>query len=94
MKPYKNFLRYWFAITSVLSFVGGWIIFAHSPKPVNPTNTVKGTNSRAPIPTLPPIQTFGSSNNTNNGLGGLFSSGSQNNNQQGLGFPRIRTGGS
>jgi hypothetical protein len=93
MKPYKNFLRYWLAITSVLSFVGGWIIFAHSPKPVQPT-TAKGTNSLAPLPTLPPIQTFGNTNNNNNnGLGGLFSSGS-NNNQQGLGFPVMRTGGS
>lgn len=93
MKPYKNFLRYWFVITSILSFVGGWIIFAHSPKPVQPTSN-KGTNSLAPLTTLPPIQTFGTSNNNNGGgLGGLFS-GSSNNNQQGFGFPTIRTGGS
>jgi hypothetical protein len=92
MKPYKNFLRYWFAITSVLSFVGGWIIFAHSPKPVGQT-AGNEANSLAPLPTLAPIQTFGNSNNKN-WFGSLFSSGSQNNAQQSSGFPRIRTGGS
>jgi hypothetical protein len=91
MKPTKNFLRIWFAITSVLSFIGGWIILAHSPKPVQPTST-KGTNELAPLPTLPPIQTFGTSNN-NNGFG-LFSQGTNNNPSSGFGFPTMRTGGS
>ena len=88
MKSMKIFLRYWFAITSVLSFVGGWIIFAHSPKPIQPT---KANNSPAPLPNQSPIQTFGVPNsNSNNGFG-IFSP--QNNTQQGFGFS-IRTGGS
>ena len=79
MKKFKNALRYWFAITSLLSFMGGWIIFAHSPKPVQPTTVV----SSAPLLNLPPIQAFGST--TNNGV--VLSRPSS-------GFPVLRTGGS
>jgi len=87
MKPFKNALRYWFAITSVLSFLGGWIILAHSPKPVQQTATVNA----APLPTLPPIQAFGNSND--NGPS-FFSPNSQVNSQPSTGFRRLRTGGS
>ena len=88
MKPFKNFLRYWFAITSVLSFLAGWVILAHSPKPVQPTTSVNS----APLPTLPPIQSFGNGNN--NGFGFFSTNNSQTNSQPSLGFPRMRTGGS
>ncbi len=91
LKPYKNFLRIWFAITSVLSFAGGWIILAHSPKPINPTTTSSNANNQAaPMPTLPPIQTFGTSNPPSSNGFGLFSPPQQS---QGFGF-RMRTGGS
>ena len=90
VKPFKIFLRYWFAITSVLSFMAGWIILAHSPKPVQPT---KANNDIAPLPTLPPIQTFGNDNN-NNAFGFFSNNNVQTNSQSGLGFPRMRTGGS
>jgi hypothetical protein len=86
-KTFKNALRYWFAITSVLSFLGGWIILAHSPKPVQQTATVNA----APLLTLPPIQAFGDANN--NGLG-FFSPNTQSNPQPSTGFRRLRTGGS
>ncbi len=88
MKPFKNFLRYWLAVMSVLTFVGGWIILAHSPKPVQPN---KSTSSLAPLQNLAPITTFG----TNNNGSGLFP-GLQNNSQPstGFGFPTLRTGGS
>ena len=87
MRTFKNLLRYWFAITSVLSFLGGWIILAHSPKPIQQTTTVNS----APLPTLPPIQAFGDVHN--NGLG-FFSTNSQTNPQPRAGFPLLRTGGS
>jgi hypothetical protein len=92
MKPYKNFLRIWFAITSVLSFAGGWIILAHSPKPVQPTSS-KGSDSLVPLPTLPPIQTFGTNNNSGNGFQ-LFQPNTGNAPSSGFGFPVMRTGGS
>lgn len=86
-KKFKNVLRYWFAITSVLSFLGGWVILAHSPKPVQPVTTVNS----ASLPTLPPIQAFGNVNN--NGLG-FFSPNPQSNPLPSSGFPILRTGGS
>ncbi len=92
MKSTKVFLRYWFAITSVLSFVAGWIILAHSPKPVQPTTTTGSSNlnSLSPNANPAPIQTFGVPNSSNSGSGfGLFLN-PQNNSQ---GFS-IRTGGS
>jgi hypothetical protein len=92
MKPYKNFLRIWFAITSVLSFAGGWIILAHSPKPVQSTSS-NGSDSLAPLPTLPPIQTFGTSNNSSNGFQ-LFSPNTGIAPSSGFSFPRMRSGGS
>ena len=89
MKLTKIFLRYWFAITSVLSFVAGWVILAHSPKPVQPSTT---TNGPVPQSNSAPIQTFSVPNskttNSNNGFG-LFLSPSNNSG----GFS-IRTGGS
>jgi hypothetical protein len=88
MKPFKIFIRYWFAITSVLSFIAGWIILAHSPKPVQPTSA---NNSNVPQSIFPPAQTFG--NGSSNGFG-LFSTGPQSNLQSGQSFPRMRTGGS
>ncbi len=91
MKPYKNFLRIWFAITSVLSFLGGWIILAHSPKPVQPT--AKSTNNVAPQQNTSSIQIFPVPNSNSGGGFGSFLS-PQNNNSQGFGFPSIRTGGS
>ena len=86
MKMFRIVLRYWIAIASVLSFMGGWVILAHSPKPVQPV-----TVQSAALPTLPPIQAFGDVNN--NGLG-FFSTNSQANPQPSAGFRRLRTGGS
>lgn len=88
MKPLKIFLRYWFAFTTILSFIGGWIILAHSPKPVQPTTA---NNSTLPQSIFPPVQNPG--NGSNNGFG-FFSTGPQSNFNSGQTFPRIRTGGS
>ena len=87
MRIFRKVLRYWIAIASVLSFMGGWVILAHSPKPVQPV-----TVQSAALPTLPPIQAFGDVNN-NNGSG-FFSTNSQASPPSGTGFPRMRTGGS
>jgi hypothetical protein len=63
MKIFRKLLRYWIGIASVLSFLGGWVILAHSPKPVQ----LQSTSSVQPIalPSLPPIQAYGAT--TNNG---------------------------
>ncbi len=84
MNLFRKALRYWIAIASVLSFLGGWVILAHSPKPVQPV-TVQSI-------TLPTIQPF-DSNINNNGLG-FFSDNSQANPQLRSGLPSLRTRGS
>jgi hypothetical protein len=90
MKPFRKALRYWMAIASVLSFMGGWVILAHSPKPVQ-TQSVT-VQSSAALPALPPIQAYGSNVN-NNGLG-FFSNTAPANSQPSPGMPRLRTRGS
>ena len=60
MKIFRKILRYWIAIASVLSFLGGWVILAHSPKPVQPQTTAPG--QPLALPSLPPIQAYSGSN--------------------------------
>jgi hypothetical protein len=53
MKIFKNGLRLWITVASLFSFIGGWILLAHSPKP-----SQSGTTSEsiaAPLPTLEPL---------------------------------------
>jgi hypothetical protein len=61
MKSLKLGLRVWIAITSLLSFLGGWMILSHSGKPASlftdtsaslPDPTVQ---SQVLLPTLQPI---------------------------------------
>ena len=87
MKIYRKALRYWIAIASVFSFLGGWAILAHSPKPVQPVSI-----QQAALPNLPPIQAFGSEDNSNGP--GFFPTNPQMAPQQGSGFPLLRTRGS
>ena len=50
MKLWKTSLRIWITITSLLSFMGGWAVLAHSPKP-NQFNPA----SMAQMPVLEPV---------------------------------------
>jgi hypothetical protein len=84
MKLFRKLLRYWIAIASVLSFLGGWVILAHSPKPVQQVAV-----QEAVLPNLPPIQAYGS--DINPGGTGFFSN---NNAQSSIGRPMLRTRGS
>jgi hypothetical protein len=94
MKIFKSALHYWIAIVSVLSFLAGWGMLAHSLKPVQAARS--SSPNTASLPALPPIQAFG-------GLGGNELTG--NNGGSGLNlsapgnspasvFPRLRSGGS
>lgn len=59
MKIMKLALRFWIALTSVVSFLIGWAMLAHSPKPVQ-AKTVPAASSIAatPLPTLAPLPSF------------------------------------
>ena len=53
MKLLKSALRFWITLASVISFVGGWIALAHSPKPVQFNSS--SSNNTAFMPALEPL---------------------------------------
>jgi hypothetical protein len=93
MKLLRFGLRFWITLTSVVSFVGGWIMLAHAPKP-NQQNSVYSNITSQAVPTLeplPPLSDFnaGGSNNQDQPFS-LFQQ-----QQPSFGFrPRFQTGGS
>ncbi len=54
MKLLKFGLNFWITITSVVSFLTGWILLAHAQKPVQQSNPSSLVNA-APLPTLEPL---------------------------------------
>ncbi len=87
MKIIRTALHYWFAIVSVVSFLAGWGMLAHSLKPIQPTRTT--TLNTASLPALPPIQAFNGGGQNGSGLNL-----SPSNNQSNSGFPILRSRGS
>jgi hypothetical protein len=73
----------------MLSFMGGWVILAHSPKPIQPSQTTVVNIAPLPMPTLPPIQAFGDASGNGNNLNFVAP-----NPQPFSGFPILRSGGS
>jgi len=49
----KFILRIWITLTSISSFVAGWILLAHSPKPVQNTQTAGASNQTSLEPLAP-----------------------------------------
>ena len=62
MKTLKFGLRIWITIASVASFVLGWIMLVHAPKPPQFAANV----SSPTLEPLPPLFELGSSNNFTN----------------------------
>ena len=67
MKPLKLALRIWITITSVLSFLVGWALLSHAPKPASifssqttTSSSVSGPAAVDPLPTLAPIPSLDS----------------------------------
>ncbi len=73
MTLFKLGLRVWIALTSILSFLFGWIALAHSPKPVQPGASSAPTVLITPLPTLPPLTPLNFSGGGNNFQGQSFS---------------------
>jgi len=63
MKPLKLGLRVWFTITSLVSFLAGWMLLSHAGKPAplfpaaSSTDNGAGgaSNAAVTVPTLAPI---------------------------------------
>lgn len=92
MKSIKNGLRIWIAGASVASFLGGWSLLAHAPKPAPlvTKNQQPSVSEPAltPLPTLQPLPQINGSTQAQN-LQPL-----QTMPQTSNFFPRMRTSGS
>ncbi len=65
MRLMKFALRFWIALTSVFSFLVGWAMLAHAPKPVQAkTLTSPSSVVVTPLPTLAPLPSFEFSGNS------------------------------
>ncbi len=53
MKFLKFGLRLWITVVSLLSFLGGWIMLGHAPKPSQSGSSPEAIAS--PLPTLEPL---------------------------------------
>jgi hypothetical protein len=63
MKLFKFGLRIWITLTSVSSFLAGWVLLAHSPKPAQPKSAPPVVVT--PLPTLAPLNLSDSSTGSN-----------------------------
>jgi hypothetical protein len=59
MKILKFGLRLWITIASLFSFITGWILLGHSPKPSPSSSSPQSVAT--PLPTLAPLQPLNSS---------------------------------
>jgi hypothetical protein len=97
-QPMKLGLRVWFTLTSLVSFLVGWMLISHANKPVSlipednsnvePSTLVSVVN---PLPTLQPLPSLKSQGS---GTSSLQSLPSINNSVPQSSFPRLRGRGS
>ena len=59
MKLLKLGLRFWIILTSLITFLVGWVMLAHSPKPVQAATT-------SSLPALSPLQPLDFGDNEEN----------------------------
>jgi hypothetical protein len=86
MQPFKIGLRIWIATSSLLGFLGGWALLAHSPKPAQPSQPPALQVQPVELPPLPPMPSFNTSNANIQPLQAIP--------QSSFSLPRMRTGGS
>lgn len=90
MKLLKFGLRFWITLTSVVSFVGGWIMLAHAPKPDQQNSAYSSITSVPTLEPLPPLSDFNAVGNDNQSQPWSFFQ-----SRPSIGFrPTFRTGGS
>jgi len=88
MRSLKFLLRIWITLTSLVTFIAGWIMLAHSPKPVQAAQST-GNSTLPTLEPLPPLSAFNSSEDNQSQL--FFDSAPQF--RRGS-SPFFRTGGS
>jgi hypothetical protein len=63
MKILKLGLRFWISIASMMSFLVGWVMLAHAPKPSQ--NSQTAGNVVTQLPTLEPLPSLSNDNRSN-----------------------------
>ncbi len=97
---YKLGARIWITLISVISFLLGWVMFAHSNKPVsaqaaqNSSTPADNSSQLAPIPTLPPIQSFNGQSQAPSQSNSSLLQPIQPQQMPSFNFPMMRSGGS
>ncbi len=92
MKLLKFGLRFWITVTSILSFLTGWIMLAHAPKP---SSTSSGSSTvTTPLPTLEPLRPLSDFAPNDNNVQNQPTFGFQSQNQSRPSRPFFSTGGS
>jgi hypothetical protein len=104
MKPLKISLRIWIALSSLLSFLGGWALFSHSGKPApliaSPSapsfnSSDQNAQNAVLLPTLQPLPSLDQlTNSSNNQIQPLQSLPAITNFMVNNSSPRLRTRGS
>jgi len=92
MKLLKFGLRFWITVTSIFSFLAGWIMLAHAPKP-----SAAGSSSSAvsaSVPTLEPLRPLSDFATGDNNVQNQPTFGFQPRNQSRQSRPFFSTGGS
>ena len=90
MKFLKLGIHFWITLTSIFSFLTGWVLLAHAPKPDQSGSL--GSGSAAPLPTLEPLNPlpqFQSDDDNFQNQGPFLNVGPRNQTR-----PFFRTGGS
>ena len=73
MNHTKIGLRVWLGLSSIVAFLGGWMLLAHSPKPAtaasqNPVQLQVQQMQLTPLPTLAPLQSLPGQNGSSQGI--------------------------
>jgi len=63
MKITKLGIRFLIMIASTVSFLGGWIMLAHAPKPFQGTSSQQANTTLPTLEPLAPLSDFGSGQN-------------------------------
>lgn len=64
MKIWKNIIRIWFSLASLGSFLTGWAILAHAPKPNQfDLSSVPSLPELDPVPSISQVMLSGNSQN-------------------------------
>jgi len=92
MKLLKFGLRFWITVTSIFSFLAGWVMLAHAPKPGAAGSSSAGVT--APMPTLEPLHPLSDFAPGDNNVQNQPTFGFQPRNQNRQSRPFFSTGGS